>query len=95
MERKPSYFLIQKQGSSESEHVTIQIPDMESQLHIVDCDGKRGADDDVEGSDGGKGMGEETHIDDGGKDEVRCLLNHISLAMSIKPAFEMTTVAIL
>ncbi len=46
------------EGSSESEHVTIEIPDMESQLHVVDSDGKRGVDNDVEGSDGGNGMGE-------------------------------------
>ncbi len=43
---------------------------MESQLHVVDGDGKRGIDNDVEGSDGGNGMGEGIQVDEGGDDVV-------------------------
>src|SRR5258708_18557486 len=58
------------EGSPNSECVTIEIPDVESQSHVVEGDGESGADNDVEGNVGGNGEGEVTHVDEGGKDEV-------------------------
>ena len=49
--------------------MTIEIPDLESQSHVVEGNGGSGTDSDVEERDGGKGMGEEIQVDDGG-DEV-------------------------
>src|SRR5258708_22817305 len=57
-------------GSHNLECVMIEIPDVESQSHIIEGDGESGADNDVEGNVGGNGEGEVTHVNEGGKDEV-------------------------
>src|SRR5258708_9608814 len=58
------------EGSPDSEQVTIEIPDLESQLHVVKSNGSSGSDNDVERIDGGNGMGEDIQVDERGDDVV-------------------------
>ncbi len=58
------------EGSPNSECVTIEIPDVESQSHVVRSDGKPDADNDVEGNLEGNVEGGGVHVDEGGDDEV-------------------------